>query len=77
MSISRWVAVSEQLHRALEVGEEDRDLLALAFQRGLGREDPLGEVLGGIRVRSGRTNRGRRASGDTLAALEAEPGAPG
>ena len=26
------VAVGEQLHRALEVGEEDRDLLALAFE---------------------------------------------
>jgi hypothetical protein len=26
------VAVGEQLHGALEIGEEDRDLLALAFQ---------------------------------------------
>ena len=26
------VAVGQQLHRALEVGEEDRDLLALAFE---------------------------------------------
>jgi hypothetical protein len=29
------VAVGEQLHRALEIGEEDRDLLALALERGL------------------------------------------
>jgi hypothetical protein len=43
------VAVGEQLHGALQVGEEDRDLPALAFQ-GLGGEDPLGEVLGGVRV---------------------------
>ena len=39
------IAVGEQLHRALEVGEEDRDLLALAFEGGLGGEDLLGEVL--------------------------------
>jgi hypothetical protein len=29
------IAVGEQLHRALEVGEEHRDLLALAFERAL------------------------------------------
>ena len=45
------IAVGEQLHRALEVGEEDGDLLALAFERGLGGEDLLGEVLGGVGVR--------------------------
>ena len=39
------IAVGEQLHRALEVGEQHRDLLALAFERGLGGEDLLGEVL--------------------------------
>ena len=42
------VAVGEQLHRALEVGEEDRDLLALAFEGGLGVEDAFGEVLRGV-----------------------------
>ena len=42
------VAVGEQLHRALEVGEEHGDLLALAFERGLGGEDLLGEMLGGV-----------------------------
>jgi len=40
------VAIGEQLHRALEVGEEHRDLLALALQCGLGREDAFSEVLG-------------------------------
>jgi hypothetical protein len=29
------IAVSQQLHRTLHVGEEDRDLLAFTFQRGL------------------------------------------
>jgi hypothetical protein len=31
-----------------DVHEEHRDLLALALDRALGREDPLGEVLGGV-----------------------------
>ena len=42
------VPVGEQLHRALEVGEEHRDLLALALEGGLRGEDLLGEVLGGV-----------------------------
>ena len=45
------IAVGEQLHRALEVGEEDRDLLALAFERAPGGEDLLGEVLRRVAVR--------------------------
>ena len=44
------VAVGEQLHRALEVGEQHGDLLALAFEGGLRGEDLLGEVLGGVRL---------------------------
>ncbi len=47
------VAVGEELHRALEVGEEDRDLLALAFEGTLGRQDFLGEVLRGVGLRGG------------------------
>jgi hypothetical protein len=39
------VTVGEQLHRPLEVGEEDGHLLALTLQRGLGVDDPFGEVL--------------------------------
>jgi len=42
------VAVGEELHGALEVGEEDGDLLALAFEGGLGSEDLLGEMLRGV-----------------------------
>ena len=44
------VAVSQQLHGGLQVSEEDGDLLSLALEDGLGREDPLGEVLGDIRL---------------------------
>ena len=57
------VTVGEQLHRALEVGEEDRDLLALALQGGLRGEDLLGEVLRGVGLRGveslSRSRRGR------------------
>ena len=46
------IAVGEQLHRALEVGEEDGDLLALALERRARGEDLLGEVLGSIGIGS-------------------------
>src|SRR5262249_44243644 len=42
------VAVGQQLHRSLRVGEEDRDLLPLALERGLRRQDALRQMLGGI-----------------------------
>jgi hypothetical protein len=50
-------AVSEQLHRALQVGEEDSDLLALTFEGALGREDLLGEVLRSVRLGTGEAAR--------------------
>ena len=46
-----------EIHRALEVGEENGHLLALAFQRASRRQDLLGEVLRGIGRRG--PNRGR------------------
>jgi hypothetical protein len=54
------VAISEQLHGALEVGEQDRDLLALAFEGGLRREDLLGEMPRGVGLGSGDTGGGCR-----------------
>src|SRR5262249_47943272 len=51
------IAVGEQLHRAFEVGEEDGDLLALAFEGALGREDLLREVCGSVRFWAGKTAR--------------------
>jgi hypothetical protein len=42
------VTVGEQLHRALQIGEQHGDLLALALQRALRRKDLLREVLGGV-----------------------------
>ena len=42
------VAVGQQLHRALQIGEQDRDLLALAFQGAFGGQDLLGEMARGV-----------------------------
>ena len=42
------VAVGKQFHRALEVREKHRHLLALALEGALEREDLLGQVLGGV-----------------------------
>ena len=42
------VALGQQLHGALEVGEEHRDLLALAFQGAAGGEDFLREIGGRV-----------------------------
>ena len=71
------IAVGEQLHRALQVGEEHRDLLPLAFEGGLRGEDLLGEVLGGVGVRGrepglglGRDTLARPHSEQNLAAVE-------
>ena len=43
------VAVGQQLHGALQVGKQHRDLLALAFEGAAGGEDLLGEVRRGVR----------------------------
>ena len=34
-----WVAIGQQLHRALQVGKQHGDLLALAFQGAAGGQD--------------------------------------
>jgi len=65
------IAVGEQLHGALEVGEQDGDLLALARKGGLRREDPLGQVLGRVGLGGGEA-RCRARAGDWLRTLEAE-----
>src|SRR5262249_37160316 len=49
------IAVGEELHRALEVGEEHGDLLALAFEGRLGGEDSFGEMLRHVRRRRGKS----------------------
>ena len=64
------VAVGEELHRALEVGEEHGHLLALAFEGGLRGEDLLGEVLGGVGLGAGRAPGGFAAAGAAARATE-------
>jgi len=50
-----------QLHRALHVGEQDGDLFALAFERGLRLQDLVGEVFGSVRTGIGCWGLGVRA----------------
>src|SRR5205085_10888698 len=68
------VAVGQQLHRALHVGEEDGHLLAFALEGLLGRQGPLGQVAGRVALGRGESRLRRRCG---LAALVAEPGAGG
>ena len=71
------IAVAEQLHRALDVGEEHGHLLPLAFQCRPRGEDLLGEVLRSVGLRRGEA----RLSGGPVAhrrtAFVAEAGADG
>ena len=57
------VAVGQELHRALEVGEQHGDLLALAFEGGLRGQDLLGEVLRGVALRCAESRARRRLRG--------------
>jgi hypothetical protein len=59
-----------ELHGALDVGEQDRDLLPLTLEGGLGLEDLVGEVLGGVGARFA-------LGGDRGSTLVAEPDARG
>src|SRR5215471_2134604 len=56
------IAVCEQLHGALDIREEHRELLALAFERRLRREDFLCQVLRRVGFRGDKTGL-RRARG--------------
>jgi hypothetical protein len=57
------IGVLDQRERALDVGEQHRDLLAFAFQRGARAEDPLGQMA--RRVGRGR-GAGRRRWGTVV-----------
>ena len=67
------VAVGDHLHRAFDVGEQHGDQLALAFQRGPGDENLIGDVL--RRVAFGRSEaRILFDRAQWMPALQAEPG---
>jgi len=64
------VPVGEQLHRSLEVGEEDGDLLALALEGGARGQDLVGEMLGRVAVGGGVTLGGLAGHGGPARAAE-------
>src|SRR6266568_1868866 len=64
------IAIGQELHRSLEIREENRHLLALAFEGALGGEDPVREMLGGVGV--GRAKPGLRTFAQPGAAVPAE-----
>jgi hypothetical protein len=47
------IAVGEEFHRSLQIGEQDGNVLALSLQRGLRGHYLLGEVRGRVRLGSG------------------------
>src|SRR5262249_47823797 len=49
------VAVGEELHGTLEIGEQHGHLFALAFEGALGGEDLLREMLGRVGFRGGES----------------------
>src|SRR5262252_9306664 len=59
------IAVGEELHRALEVGEEDGHLFALAFEGALGCEDLLRQMLRRVRLWRGELRCRRWPRGST------------
>jgi hypothetical protein len=67
-----WIPVGEQLHGALEVGEENGDLLPLAFEGRFRVQDTFSEVLRRVAVGRGKASfRGCR-SGYGMGTLRAE-----
>ena len=67
------VAISKQLHRTLDIGEQDGDLLALTLEGCPCGEDLIGKVLRGVTRRRGKAGIVRnRLQG--MAALGAELG---
>jgi hypothetical protein len=73
------IPVSEKFHRALEVSEQHRDLLALAFKGALRGEDFLYEVLRRVQLRRreprcSRCWRGSRRQCCATAIAELAPG---
>jgi hypothetical protein len=66
------VTIGQEFHRALEVREEHRHLLALALQGRFGGQDFLGEVLGGVGLRRCKARLWRSLIGSRPPTLGAE-----
>src|SRR5262249_14109173 len=65
------IVVSEQLHGALEVGEENCDMLAFPFECALRGENLFDQVLGGVTLRRGEPGCSM-SGGNGLPTLEAK-----
>src|SRR5262249_12125950 len=65
------ITIGEELHRALQVGEQHGDELAFALEGAPGDENLLGKVFWGVRRRRRelRRRRGQSHHGDGLAAF--------
>jgi hypothetical protein len=63
------IAAGEQFHRALEIREQDRHVLALTLQGSAGREDLLGKVLRRVSLWRGEAWR-RDSKGSPAAVTE-------
>jgi len=61
-----------RLFRALEIGEEDGDLLTLALERSLGGEDLLGQVLRSVGLGRGEPRLSCYLRNNRLPTLQAE-----
>src|SRR6266540_3790726 len=66
------VEFGSELRRSSDVGEQDRHLLALAFERAPGGEDLLNEMFRRVGARIG--GRSERTSAGSFAAPQAELG---
>ena len=71
------ISIREELHRALQVGEQDGHVLALALQRALGRANTLGEMHRRVRGRGGEARPGVGWAADRGGALWAKLGGDG
>jgi len=67
-----WVELGGELRRSLDVDEQHRHLLSLAFEGAARREDLLGEVLRGVGTRIRRLDSGWGLLSDAVAARVAE-----
>src|SRR5262249_20355874 len=67
------VAVSQQLHRTLDIGEQHGDLLALTFKGCPGGENLIGKVLGRVTLGRGKAGIARNTL-QGMATLGAELG---
>ena len=71
------IAIGQELHRAFEVGKENRDMFALALQGCLGGEDLIGEIFGGIAIGRGKAGLRRCATTHGASAFGTELGCDG